>query len=144
MSKNIVTTAEATVYVNGEPAAKVLQDLRKDALNLRSALAQAVAAGDTSKAKKLQKDLRQTQREIREIESAAQSVEIVMRRLDKATPRELNLALKQLNKELNGMERGSAAWDAQCEKIKRVKAELESVRAETQRNLSAWERFTGR
>lgn len=141
MGNNIISTATTTVYVNGEHAAKTLQQLKRDAMNLRSSLAEAVAAGDTSKAKGLNKSLREVRREIREIESAAQSAETVMRRLDKATPRELRAALRQLNKELENIERGSEAWKAQVEKIKRVKAEIASLDAETKQHQSLWSRF---
>ncbi len=52
-----------------------------------------------------------------------------MRRLDSATPKELNKVMRQLRTELNGMQRGTAAWDAQVVKIRRVKSEVDKVNA---------------
>lgn len=77
--------------------------------------------------KKLQRELKSTQRMIEQLKGSAASTENVLRRLDKATPRELNKALKQLKNELNGIERGTAAWDAQIDKIKAVRQEIDKV-----------------
>ena len=124
------STATSTIYVNGKPAEAELQKLKQRASDLKDAIAAAAKAGDKADLRKLRGELTSTKREVKNVENAIHSCEVVMKRLDKATPKELNMALKQLKRELNDMERGTAAWDKQVAKIKRVKAELDSVNAE--------------
>ena len=50
-------------------------------------------------------------------------------------------ALKFLNSELKNIERGSAAWTAQTEKIRRVKAELDKVNAELRQSEGMFARM---
>ena len=136
-------TSKATVelQINGQQAQQTLSQLRQNALQLESAIAKAAATGNKTDLKRLRKELTDTKRQIREIESATQQVEHVMRNLDKATPRELNKALQTLNRQLDYIERGSEAWKAQAEKIKRVKAELKAVNDQLRDSEGFWDRF---
>lgn len=124
---NYTSTANVVLSVNGKQAQQMLSALEKDAKRLEKQIAKAASAGDKATMKKLQRELKSTQRMIEQLKGSAASTENVLRRLDKATPRELNKALKQLKNELNGIERGTAAWDAQIAKIKAVKAEIDKV-----------------
>lgn len=130
------STATSTIYVNGKPAEAELQKLKQRASDLRDAIASAAKAGDKASLKKLRSELNQTKREVKEVEGAMHAAEVVMKRLDKATPKELQATLRQLKKELNDMERGTDAWDKQVAKIKRVKAELDSVNDEMKEHQS--------
>ena len=136
-------TSKATVelQINGQQAQQTLSQLRQNALQLESAIAKAAATGNKTDLKRLRKELTDTKRQIREIESATQQVEHVMRNLDKATPRELNKALQTLNRQLDYIERGSEAWKAQTDKIKRVKAELKAVNDQLRDSEGFWDRF---
>lgn len=124
---NYTSTANVILSVNGKQAQKMLTQLEKDARRLEKQIAKAASAGDKATMKKLQRELKSTQRMIEQLKGSAASTENVLRRLDKATPRELNKALKQLKNELNGIERGTAAWDAQIDKIKAVRQEIDKV-----------------
>lgn len=124
---NYTSTANVVLSVNGKQAEKVLSSLEKDAKRLEKQLAKAAAAGDKATMKKLQHELNQTNRLMDQLRGSSASVDNVLRRLDKATPKELNKALRQLKNELNGIERGTAAWDAHVAKIKAVKAEIDRV-----------------
>ena len=124
---NYTSTANVVLSVNGKQAQKMLSTLEKDAKRLERQIAAAAKAGDKATMKKLQRELNNTKRLMDQIKGSSASVESVLRRLDKATPKELNKALKQLKNELNGIERGTAAWDAQVAKIKTVKAEIDRV-----------------
>lgn len=136
-------TSKATVelLINGQQAQQTLAQLRQNALNLEAAIAKAAATGNKTDLKRLRKELTDTKRQIREIESATQQVEHVLRNLDKATPRELNKSLQTLTKQLDYIERGSEAWKAHVEKIRRVKAELKSVNDEMRNTEGFWSRF---
>ncbi len=135
------TKATVTLNVNGQQAEETLQKLRANALNLESAIAKAAAAGNKTDLKRLRRELTDTKRQIREIESATQQVENVMRHLDKATPKELQKTLATLNKQLDLIERGTPAWDAHCAKIKMVKAEIQAVNMHLRDTESFWTRF---
>lgn len=126
---NINTTATVNLTINGQQPIQVLQQLRQNALQLESAIARAAAAGNRTDLRRLRKELTDTRRQIREIESSTMQVESVMRRLNRATPNELNRALQTLNRQLQYMERGSAAWNAHVAKIRQVKGELAHLNA---------------
>lgn len=127
---DINANATVTLTVNGKQAQNMLEQLKRQASDLEDKITKAAAAGDKVQLKKFQRELKQTRRQIGQIESATQGVENVLRRLDKASPKELSRTLKELKKSLNGIERGTDEWNKQCESIKRVKAEIANVNEE--------------
>ena len=127
---DINANATVTLTVNGKQAQNMLEQLKRQASDLEDKITKAAAAGDKVQLKKFQRELKQTRRQIGQIESATQGVENVLKRLDKASPKELNRTLKELKKSLNGIERGTDEWNKQCESIKRVKAEIANVNDE--------------
>lgn len=131
---DINANATVTLTVNGKQAQNMLEQLKKQASELEDKITKAAAAGDKVQLKRFQRELRQTHRQIAQIESATQGVENVMKRLDQASPKELSRVLRELKKQLNGIERGSAAWQEKCEQIKAVKAEIASVNEELANN----------
>lgn len=135
------STAKITLSINGRQAERMLESLRRDAAKLEKALAKATAMGDTAKMQKYQKALNSTNALIKQMQGSAQTTEQVLRRLDKASPKELNKALRDLQKQLNGIQRGTAAWDAHVAKIRAVKAELQKVNATMQTQQSLWARM---
>ena len=141
---DINTNATVNLVVNGQQALQVLQQLKQRAMELENAIAKAAASGNKVELRRLRRELADTKRQIREIETSTMQVESVMRRLDKATPKELNRALQTLNRQLDYMERGSAAWNAHVAKIQAVKAELAKVNAELRNQQSFWDRFNNK
>ena len=131
---DINANATVTLTVNGKQAQNMLEQLKKQAVELEDKITKAAAAGDKVQLKRFQRELRQTHRQIAQIESATQGVENVMKRLDQASPKELSRTLRELKKQLNGIERGSAAWQEKCEQIKAVKNEIASVNEELANN----------
>lgn len=138
---NYSSTANVVLSVNGKQAQQMLATLEKDAKRLEKQIARAATAGDKATMKKLQRELSSTNKLIQQMKGSAASVEQVLSRLDRATPKELNKTLKTLQQQLNGIQRGSAAWDAHVEKIKAVKAELAKVNATMQTQRSLWDRM---
>ena len=136
--------ATVELLINGQQAQQTLNQLRQNALQLETAIAKAAATGNKADLKKLRKELADTKRQIREMESATQQVEQVLHHLDRATPRELNKTLQTLTRQLEYIERGSEAWKAHVEKIKRVKAELKMMNAELREGEGFWDRFNRR
>lgn len=119
-----------------------MKALRQRAEDLENALAKARNSGDKIEMNKLQKELKKANAEIREMTSSVQQAENVMRRLDRATPKELSKTLSTLRRQLNNIERGSAAWNAHVEKIKLVQRELNSVKRSMSEQESLWTRFS--
>ena len=119
----------------------MLLKLKSQAANLEKAIEKAAAAGNKQQLTKLKRELKETNRQISQIENAAKGVEHVLQRLDETSPKELNRTLAQLKRNLNGLERGSEEWNRQCEAIKRVKAEIAKVNSQLRENESLWERM---
>ena len=135
------TKATSIFEVNGTQAKEELTRLKKHAEDVREALMQAWKTGDTTAQKGLQKELNKTEKQIRKIQSEIVNVEQVLKRLDKATPKELQQTLRRLEKDLKNIERGSSAWDEQTRKIKAVRTELAKIKAETKEQSNLWDRF---
>ncbi len=138
---SINANATVTLTVNGKQAEDMLNKLKSQATNLEKAIEKAAAAGNKMQLTRLKKELKETNRQIAQIESASQGVEKVLGRLNEASPKELQRTLSQMKRSLNGLERGSEEWNKQCEAIKRVKAEIAKVNSELRENESMWERM---
>ncbi len=104
-------------------------------------MVRAWKTGDTVAQKSIKKAIDETKRQIRTIQNEMVNVEQTLKRLDKATPKELRQTLRSLEKDLKNIERGSKAWDEQTKKIKAVRTELAKIKAETQGYVSLWDRF---
>ena len=139
-------TSNTTVnlQVNGQQAAETLANLRKRAGDLQNEIAKVAAAGDKVQLKKLRREFNDVNRQIKQIESSTMQAENVLRRLDRATPSELNKALQTLTKQLNYIERGSAAWDEQTRKIRLLKDEIGRVNDEMKKSTTWLERFNNK
>lgn len=138
---NYTSTANVVLSVNGKQAQRMLSQLEKDAKRLEKQIATAAKAGDKATMKKLQRELKSTQRMMEQLKGSSASVDDTLRRLDKATPKELNKALKLLQQQLNGIQRETPAWDAHVAKIKAVKAELQKVNSTLATQKSLWDRM---
>ena len=144
---NYSTTANVVLNVNGKQAQKMLTSLQKDAQRLENQIAKAATAGDKASMKKLQRELNQTRRLMQQLQGSATTTEQTLQRLDKATPRELQKALRTLKNQLNGIERGTPAWDAHVAKIRAVREEIDSVNSsidtQTSRLGRMWDKMKG-
>ncbi len=138
---DIRSNATVTLTVNGKQAQDMLDGLKKKSQDLEKAIDKAAQAGKKQDLKRLQKELKQTNRQISQIESAAMGVERTLKSLDKASPKDLQRTLSTLRKQLNGIERGTEEWNAQCAAIKRVKAEIDRVNDNLRTTEGRWSRF---
>lgn len=124
--------ATVEVQVNGENAKKELQSLESYANNLKGRLAEAYKSGDTKKIKQLEKELRETNAQLKVMRTNAKNIDVAMNNIGLATPKELRNLIKDINAKLNSghIKRGSAEWKKYQEYLKRVNAELRAVNAE--------------
>ena len=100
---NINSQATVNLTVNGQQPLQVMQQLKQRAMDLENAIAKAAAAGNKVELKKLRRELNDTRKQMREIETSTMQVERVMLRLDRATPKELQRTLQTLNRQLDYM-----------------------------------------
>ena len=134
-------SVSVSVCINGKDAENELSRLKQEVESLRTAFIKAGEAGDRAMAEKFRKEVVKTESKIRQMESGVKACQRVFAQLDKASPADLQRALKFLNSELKNIERGSAAWTAQTEKIRRVKAELDKVNAELRQSEGMFARM---
>lgn len=140
MSK-VNDTATVNLFVNGEQAEAAMSRLRTKAQDLKKALADAVAAGDDKNAKRLQKELDKTNKELNRVESSAKGAGIVLNNLSETSIHGLRNALKYLQKELRYANPDSEAWHRYAEEIERVKGRLEELNDELEGSSSLWDKF---
>ena len=92
MSINEKATVE--VQVNGEQAKNELRNLESYANSLKGRLAEAYASGDTKKIKALEKELRQTNQQLRVMRTNAKNIDEAMNNIGLATPKELKTLIR--------------------------------------------------
>ena len=134
------TNATVVLDVNGTKATEAINEQKKRVEELEKAYAKALNAGDSKSLKKVEGELKKARRELKSMQTDSANVADVLRRLDKATPKELKSTLKTLYAQLNKMERGTKEWLDQTKKIKSVKAELNRVNSELREQGSLWQR----
>ena len=132
------------LQVNGSQAMQQLDELRKHVADLEEKKAKAqrtlasVFASDemkrqaTAELKAINKELKEKERELKANVNRMEALEMVLHRLNKATPKQLRDTIKEINKTLNSgsVERGSEEWDAYMHAIRAAKAELKKLNDE--------------
>ncbi len=132
------------LQVNGSQAMKQLDELRKHVADLEEKKAKAqqtlasVFASDemkrqaTAELKAINKELKAKERELKANVNRMEALEVVLHRLDKATPKQLRDTIKEIYKTLNSgtVERGSEEWDAYMHAIRAAKTELKNLNDE--------------
>lgn len=127
-------TATVETRVNDQDAKNKLEELTKKADELRESLLSAYKANDTKAIKAFQKELNNTNREIKSLRTSAENINATMSHLSTASIKELRATVKAINAELTSghIKRGSQEWDDYNQKLKKVNAELRSIKAESQ------------
>mgnify|MGYP000926272031 FL=1 len=132
------------LQVNGSQAMQQLDELRKHVADLQEKKAKAqqtlanIFATDemkrqaTAELKAINKELKVKERELKENVNRMEALEMVLHRLDKATPKQLRDTIKEIYKTLNSgtVERGSEEWDAYMHAIRAAKTELKHLNEE--------------
>ena len=126
-------TAELTVLLNGEQAAKELDSLKTHARDLSKEIDAARQAGNNAFAQQLTKELKNTNQEMKRLKQETFDTSKVLSNLSTAKPKELRETLSALNAQLNSKNivRGSEEWNKLNESIRKVKNELSAVAAES-------------
>lgn len=124
---DISTQATVSVDVNNQPAGRKIAELENKMDSLIAKKKQFEAAGDQKGLASVQKEINKVSRQLDNARTASARCQAALAKLNEASPKELRFTLKQLKQDLDHMERGSKAWKAHVEAIKRVKAEIRAV-----------------
>ena len=127
---DISTNATVNIEVNSQSAKRRLSELETKLSDLNKKKAEFERTGNTAGLVKIEKDIQKVSRQMNTARTNAQKCEAALKKLNSASPKELRMVLRQLQKDLNHIERGSDAWKRHVETIKRVKAEIKNVDAE--------------
>ncbi len=127
---DINTKATVGIELNTQPVGRKIAELETKLDKLNEKKRQFEAAGDQKGLVKIQKEINKVSRQLDTARTASERCKAALAKLNESSPKELRHTLKQLKADLDHMERGSAAWKAHVEAIKRVKAEIKSVDAE--------------
>ncbi len=130
----LIEEAEVRATVNGEEAENVIKELTNKAAQLEKQLNKAKGIGDPKEISRIQKELRETNSELKKTNTQAHQIEMTMKNLSTAKPKELRKVIKQINAEMasNRVARGSKAWKHYNSELQRARAELALIRKESQ------------
>lgn len=137
------TKANVVISVNGDQAKKMLSDLENKATDLKKKLNEATNAGDTKKAKQLKREYDNVRKSINDIKNATMGVNEVMKKLDQASPNQLNKALQAVRRQLRGMMQNDPNRSKLEEQFRKLKSQLDTVNASLKEQQTTWQRFTG-
>ena len=142
MSNN-VQTYTTRIFLNSEEAKKQLDELEKRVEDLRKKKEAAAKAGDWPTFNNAKKQLDMVNKEINSLQSSAQKIDKVLGNMSVAGIKELQSAIKAINKELESgsVKRGSEEWNFLNEQLKRCKNELRNIRSESKDQEGVWQRF---
>lgn len=129
---DIVNKAQTVVEVDGEKAIQQLTVLEQQAQKYKQALMDADKAGDVKAFRQAEKDLKGTNKQIRDIARSSFDLSKVMNNLSTSGMPNLRYALSAINKELNKphIERGSKQYNALAQQARLVRQEMDKLNAE--------------
>ena len=137
----IKDTATVTLNVNGAQAKQMMSDIEAKIKQTEARITSLKAnMADPKDVEKARKQLKTYQKQLEEMKSATEGVNKALGNLDTATPRELEKALRTLNKQLKDMTPGSEVWQSHVEQIKALKERLADIRDELKVQESWWEK----
>ena len=140
---DITQQATVNIEVNSESAKRRIAELENKLDDLNKKKKEFEKSGDTSGLVKTEKELQKVGRQLNNARTNAQKCEAALKKLNSASPKELRMTLKQLQNDLNYIERGSKAWHAHIQTIKRVKAEIKAVDNELVEHQTLLQRANG-
>ena len=123
---------QVRLEVNGEQAKQELDSLRKKFKDLQQSMQEAVNKGDEALQHKLGKDLEETAQKMQKLTERGETVKRVMSNMSVASFRDLNVALKETERNLKNMERGTDAWDKQRARVVALREEINRTKAAMQ------------
>lgn len=138
----IKDTATVTLQVNGQQAKQMMAEVETKIQETKDKIEKLKASmANPKEIEKAKKQLRSYEKQLDEMKSSTEGVKKALENMDKATPRQLEKALRTLNRQLKDMVPGSEVWDSHIEKIKELKERLADIKAETNGEAGLWGKF---
>lgn len=148
-------TREITLRINDTDAKAKIENLKSrlegaraqlDKLQARSAAGETLTKKEIAQIGRLQKEINRTTGELSKYKGTQEAVNATLRRLSGSSVKELRGAIRALEKSMDSgfIQRGTKEWNEQTEALKRLRGELEQVRAERQRTAEAVEGQKGK
>ena len=134
--------ARIELSLNAQKATDKLNELTKEAAKLNKEL-QETEKG-TKQYEKLEKQLNAVEKNMRKAEKAAFDVNKVLDNLSGASINDINKAIKEMTRQMNGMERNSDKWKFYKEQIERAREELKKINSEGKESESWLSRFNNK
>lgn len=134
--------ARIELSLNAQKATDKLNELTKEAAKLNKEL-QATEKG-TKQYEKLEKQLNAVEKNMRKAEKAAFDVNKVLDNLSGASINDINKAIREMTRQMNGMDRNSDSWKFYKEQIERAKEELKKINSEGKESESWLSRFNNK
>lgn len=121
------------IFLNDEQAKSKLEELGRKMDSIRERRDKAFSVGDMPQVKKLNEDLRNTQREMNKVSASGEQIKRTLENLSTASVKELRRTMAQINGELRSgsVKRGSEEWKVLNTQLKRCKEELQRISMES-------------
>lgn len=126
--------ARIELSLNAQKAVDKLKELKKQSEELNQKLNQTEKG--TKQYQKLEKQLNAVEKNIKKVQQAAFDVNKVLDNLSGASINDINKAIKEMNRQMNAMDRNSDKWRFYKQQIERAKEELRSINAEGKKTES--------
>lgn len=122
---------ELVVKINNAEAKKKMEELEATAKSLKVKIAESQ---DPAKTKELRKELSNTNEQLKTMRKNSLNINEAMKNLSSQKAKDLKNTLKLINAELNSpnVVRGSAEWNNYQGMLRKVKAEMKTLREESQ------------
>lgn len=130
------------LVINSDQAQQKLDDINKRLETARQKRAEAFERGDGKAMQTYTREVKKLEQQAERMQSRAQTVEKVLKNLDKATPKELK-TIKEINRELESgnVERGSEQWKTLTRALAEARTELKKIKEESKSSngtVSEW------
>lgn len=138
--------ANVIVTMDGKQAEKVLESLEKTAKNYRKEIEQIkdqplLSQEDLSNVRQLEKDLRQTNRAIKEVQTQTKDVSSIISDIAGATEKQLGDAYRTLIKQTKNLDRSTQEYAENRRNIALLKQELDKINQTGTKQVTMWDQL---
>lgn len=138
----INSRATVDLFVNGKSATEAMDKIKQRAEELRKKMDQCTLKGDIKGAQRFQRQLESLDKRFTRLRDSNVDFNNTLRNLDKASVKDLELALRSLQAQFKTLERGSEEWNRQAQLIRRVRQEINNANAALQTASSTTHSFS--
>lgn len=122
-------TARSSVILNGQQAEDQLEKLGKRARSLREEVKKLRQANDLAGFREKEKELKEVNKEMRQMRKETFSVEAVLKNLSGASLKEISTAARKASSELKAMKQTDPGYAAKANQVKLLNGKMRCRRA---------------